>query len=173
VSFETRETIRKEEYLEMVDRKTAVLFAAAASIPMILLGADEETADSMYEFGRSIGRAFQIQDDILDLTVPSEQLGKQRGSDLVEGKRTLVTQHAREQGIDVDSLVTAEDPDAVTEADIDRAVATLEEAGSIEYAREEAASRVALGKDKLSVLPENEARTRLAQVADYLIERGY
>ena len=173
VSFETRETISKEEYLEMVDRKTAVLFAASASIPMILLGAEDETVEAMYEFGRSIGRAFQIQDDILDLTVPSDQLGKQRGIHLIEGKRTLVTEHAREQGVDVDSLVTVADPEAVTEADIDRAVSVLEDAGSIEYARDEAESRVALGKDRLAVLPDNEARTRLGQVADYLIERGY
>lgn len=173
VSFESQAEVSQSDYLDMVDRKTAVLFAAATSIPLILLGADSETVDSMYEFGRSIGQAFQIQDDILDLTVPSEELGKQRGSDLVEGKRTLVTQHAREHGVDVDSLVSADDTDAVTEADIEEAVSVLEDAGSIDFARNEAESRIEFGLDHLAVLPENEARTRLAQVAEYLIDRNY
>ncbi|MFB6114082.1 MAG: polyprenyl synthetase family protein [Halodesulfurarchaeum sp.] len=173
VSFEDRADVSREEYLAMVDRKTAVLFAAAASIPMIILGAEDEQVEAMSEFGRSIGQAFQIQDDVLDLTVPSEKLGKQRGSDLVEGKRTLVTQHAREHGVDVDSLLTVDDPDAVTEADIEEAVSVLEEAGSIQFAKQEAERRVIDGKRRLEVFPDNEARKRLEDVADYLIERRY
>lgn len=173
VSFESRSGVSQTEYLDMVDRKTAVLFAAAASIPLILLGADSETTDSMYEFGRSIGQAFQIQDDILDLTVPSEELGKRRGSDLIEGKRTLVTQHARDHGVNVDALVETDDPDSVTEANIEEAVSTLEDAGSIEFAKNEAQSRVEEGIEYLGVLPETEARTRLEEVAAYLIDRNY
>ncbi|MFB6133535.1 MAG: geranylfarnesyl diphosphate synthase [Halanaeroarchaeum sp.] len=173
VDFESREDVTPEEYIDMVDRKTAVLYAASAGIPAILLGADEETRTALSEYGRSIGTAFQIHDDVLDLTVPSEDLGKQRGSDLVEGKQTAVTLHARNRGVDVENLVDAETPEAVTEAAIDDALATLEAAGSIEYARSVAREYVEEGKAHLEVLPDNEARTRLEQVADYLIERGY
>jgi len=173
VSFEDRTDVATEEYLDMVDRKTAVLYAAAAAIPTILLGAEAETVDAAYEYGRVIGQAFQIQDDILDLTVPSETLGKQRGSDLVEGKQTIITLHAREQGVDVDGLLEAADPEAVTEAEIDEAVAELEAAGSIEYARTLAQDLVEEGKTHLETLPKNEARHRLEQVADFLVERGY
>ncbi|GAB3674536.1 geranylfarnesyl diphosphate synthase [Halopiger thermotolerans] len=173
VTFEERDDVTPDEYLEMVEQKTAVLYAASACLPAVLLGADDETIDALYGYGLDIGRAFQIQDDVLDLTVPSEKLGKQRGSDLVENKQTLITVHAREQGVDVDSLVDTDDVDAVTEAEIDDAVAELEAAGSIGYANEKARDLVAQGKERLEVLPDNEARELLFDIADYLIERGY
>ena len=173
VDFESRADVTREEYLEMVELKTAVLYGAAASIPAVLLGADEETVDALYRYGINVGTAFQIQDDVLDLTVPSETLGKQRGSDLVEDKRTLITLHAREQGVDVDSLVEADSVETVTENEIDDAVAELEAAGSIEFAREKARSLVNEGKKEIERLPENEAHATLEALADYLIERGY
>ncbi|NGM69253.1 polyprenyl synthetase family protein [Natronolimnobius sp. AArcel1] len=173
VTFEEREDVTPEEYLEMVEQKTAVLYAAAACLPAILMGADDETIDALYGYGLDIGRAFQIQDDVLDLTVPSEKLGKQRGSDLVENKQTLITVHAREQGITIEDLVDTTDVDAVTEAEIDDAVSRLEAVGSISYANEMARDLVEQGKDRLEVVPDNEARELLFELADYLIERGY
>ncbi|MCH7662180.1 MAG: polyprenyl synthetase family protein [Euryarchaeota archaeon] len=173
VEFERRENVGEEEYLEMVELKTAVLYGAAASVPATLLGADDETVKALYRYGIDIGTAFQIQDDVLDLTVPSDVLGKQRGSDLVEGKRTLITLHAREQGVDMDSLIGTDDPEAVSEREIDEAVSAVESTGSIEYARSKAQSLVESGKNELAVLPDNEARSQLEAVADYLIERGY
>ena len=173
VDFETRMDVTPEEYLDMVDRKTAVLYGASASIPAVLVGGDEHTVEELKAFGREVGQAFQIQDDVLDLTVPSEKLGKQRGSDLIENKQTIITVHAREQGVDVDGLVDADDPEAVTEAEIDAAVAELEAAGSIDYASEMARDLVETGKDRLEVLPDNESRELLEGIADYLIERGY
>ncbi|WP_323172402.1 geranylfarnesyl diphosphate synthase [Natrialba sp. PRR66] len=173
VTFEEREAIAPEEYLEMVEQKTAVLYAASACLPAILQGADQETIDSLYGYGLDIGRAFQIQDDVLDLTVPSDKLGKQRGSDLVEEKQTLITVHALDQGVAIEDLVDTEDVDAVTEAEIDDAVAELEAAGSIDYANTTARDLVDQGKRRLEVLPDNEARELLCQLADYLIERGY
>ena len=173
VTFESCADVTPEEYLEMVEQKTAVLYAASACLPAVLMGADDETVDALYGYGLDIGRAFQIQDDVLDLTVPSEKLGKQRGSDLVENKQTLITVHAREQGVDLDSLVATDDVDAVTEAEIDDAVAKLEAVGSIEYANEMARDLVDQGKGRLEVLPDNDARELLCDLADYLIERGY
>lgn len=173
VTFEHKETVSTEEYMDMVDRKTAVLYAASAAIPAILLGADEETIAALEAFGRSIGKAFQIQDDVLDLTTRSETLGKQRGSDLIEGKRTIITQHAREQGLTVDALIEGSDPASVTDAEMDAAVAELEAAGSIEYARNLAEELVSDGIDELDVLPQNEASQRLEQIGTYLIDRSY
>jgi geranylgeranyl diphosphate synthase type I len=173
IDFESRSDVLPEEYLEMVDHKTAVLYGASAAIPAILLGADDEIVETLYAFGREVGQAFQIHDDVLDLTVPSEQLGKQRGSDLVEGKQTIITVHARDRGVDVDGLVEAERPEAVTDAEIDAAVEELEAAGSIQYAREMAQDLADSGKDRLAVLPAGESRDLLAGIADYLVERGY
>jgi geranylgeranyl diphosphate synthase, type I len=157
----------------MVEQKTAVLYAASACLPAILQGADQETIDALYGYGLDIGRAFQIHDDVLDLTVPSEELGKQRGSDLVEEKQTLITVHARDQGIRIEDLVDTEDVERVTESEIDAAVAELERVGSITYANDRARELVEQGKDRLEVLPDNEARELLCDIANYLIERGY
>ncbi|MBV0922643.1 polyprenyl synthetase family protein [Halomicroarcula limicola] len=173
IEFEQREAVTPEEYLEMVELKTAVLYGAAASIPATLLGADEETATALYNHGLDVGRAFQIQDDLLDLTTPSEKLGKQRGSDLVENKQTLVTLHARQQGVDVANLVDTDSVEDVSEAEIDDAVARLREAGSIEYAEDRAQELVQSGKENLEVLPDNEARELLDGIANYLVEREY
>ncbi|MFC6963632.1 geranylfarnesyl diphosphate synthase [Halocatena marina] len=173
VEFEQRGDVSTSEYLEMVELKTAVLYAASASIPAILLGAETETIEALHDYGLDVGTAFQIQDDLLDLTIPSEKLGKQRGSDLVEGKRTLISLHAREQGVDVDSLVSTESVEAVSESEIDEAVERLEAVGSIEYARNVARDLISEGKDRLSVLPESEARLVLEDIADFLIEREY
>ena len=173
VDFEGRTEVAPEEYLEMVESKTAVLYGAAAAIPPILLDADDEVVDALHQYAIEAGSAFQIQDDVLDLTVPSERLGKQRGSDLVEDKETLITLHARQQGVDVDSLVDADHPEDLTEAEVEAAVSVLEEAGSIDYARTTAQDLVAQSKSRLEVLPDNEARSLLADIADYLITRGY
>ena len=168
IAFEERTGVTIEEYIEMVEQKTAALFATAVSLPAILLG-HEAAVEPLAAYGRDVGRAFQIHDDLLDLTTPTETLGKQRGSDLVEGKRTLVTVHARQQGVDVDGLLG----DDATEADIDAAVEVLDEAGSIEFAREHARELVASGKSHLDALPETDARQMLADTADHLIEREY
>ena len=173
VEFERGSEVTVEEYLEMVEWKTAVLYAAAAAIPAILLGADDDVVEALTQYGLDVGRAFQIQDDLLDLTTPSEELGKTRGSDLVEGKRTLITLHARQQGVDVDSLVDADSVETVDEAAIEAAVAELREAGSIDFARQTALDLIEDGKARLDVLPGNEPVTLLRGIADYLVERTY
>ncbi|MFB6309849.1 MAG: geranylfarnesyl diphosphate synthase [Salinirussus sp.] len=172
VDFEGRGAVEPDEYLQMIELKTAVLYAAAASSPAILLG-HKDAVDALYGYGLDVGRAFQIQDDLLDLTTPTETLGKQRGSDLVEGKQTLVTVHAREHGVDVDGLVSAESVEAVTDAEIDAALVELEEAGSIAYARQTARELVESGKQNVEMLPDGEPRRLLVDIADYLVEREY
>ncbi|MCU4799643.1 polyprenyl synthetase family protein [Halobacteria archaeon HArc-gm2] len=173
IAFEQADEVTTEEYLEMVELKTAVLYGASAAIPAMLLGADDETVEAVHGYGLDVGRAFQIQDDLLDLTTPSEKLGKQRGSDLVENKQTIITLHARQQGVDVDSLVDADSVETVSEEAVEDAVAELEDAGSIAFARETAHDLIDNGKGRLEVLPDNESRRLLEGIADYLVEREY
>ncbi len=170
VSFEDRTDVATDEYLEMIRLKTAVLFGAAASMPAILLGHDDTVIDALHSYGLKVGQAFQIQDDVLDLTVPSDELGKRRGSDLVEHKQTLITVHARQAGVAVDELLP---DDEVTAADIDAAVATLEDAGSIDYARQTARELAAEGIADLQALPDTQARSLLDDVGSFLVERGH
>ncbi len=172
LAFESREEVGPDAYMQMVTEKTATLYATAMTLPAILLGHDD-AVDPLAQFGRDVGRAFQIQDDLLDLTASSERLGKQRGSDLVEDKETLVTVHAREQGVDVDGLVDADSVEALDDAAVEVAVAELEAAGSLAFARQTARDLVAGGKTHLEVLPDNEARAQLAAIADYLVDREF
>ncbi|PSP73309.1 phosphoesterase [Halobacteriales archaeon QS_3_64_16] len=173
VAFESRENVSIAEYLRMIERKTAVLYAAAASVPAILVGADDATIGALYDYGLDMGRGFQIQDDLLDLTTPSEQLGKRRGSDLIEGKRTLITLHARERGIDVEELLAEDDLDEGGDMALEGALERLEAAGSIDYARRSARSFVRSSKANLEVVPDNEAQDLLGGIAEFLVERGY
>lgn len=172
IAFESRETVSIEEYHDMIRLKTAVLYGASASLPAILLGASDRTIDELYQYGIEVGQAFQIQDDVLDLVASSTTLGKQRGSDLLEGKQTLITSHAAANGVDVHALFDT-DAAGFGEDDVDQIVSVLEDSGSIDFARDTAREFVASGKQRLSVLPQNDSRALLEHIADFLIEREY
>lgn len=165
VELSNADTVSEEEYIRMVELKTGVLFSAATGIGALVAGSD--AYDEAYDYGLKIGKAFQIQDDILDLVAESDDLGKTRASDLYEGKNTLVTIHARSEGVDPTLS------DDATDEEVDEKVEEIREAGSIEYARERAETLVKEGKEDLNALPEGEARAALEDLADYLVRRTY
>ncbi len=169
IEFEHRDDVTKEEYLEMVEKKTSVLYAAAAKAGAILGGASDEVANSLYDFGRLIGVGFQIYDDVLDLITPEDVLGKVRGSDLMEGKKTLIAMHAINNGVDLKIFGKGN----AGKIEIEEAVKVLEESESIDYAQELAFSYIQQGKEKLSVLPDSDSKSALLEIADYMIERKY
>ena len=171
IAFESRPQVSTDEYLLMVERKTAVLYATAAAVGAILVGADEEIVDAVYEYGLESGKAFQIQDDVLDLTTPSAVLGKRRGSDLIERKETLITVHARDRGVDVDAIFAAVDDE--DETSMDAAVQQLDAADSIAFAATKARSLTQAAVDRLAVVDDSPARRLLVELAEYLITRGY
>ncbi|MDQ1275874.1 MAG: geranylgeranyl diphosphate synthase, type [Euryarchaeota archaeon] len=169
MDFETRKKVTEYEYLEMVEKKTSVLYAAAAKIGAILGGASDEVAEALSEYGRLIGIGFQMYDDVLDMTAPEEVLGKVRGSDLMEGKHTLIVINAFEKGVKLDIFGKGEATLAETEA----AVRTLTECGSLAYVKNLAISYINEGKAKLDVLRDCPEKTLLLQIADYMISREY
>ena len=90
VDFETRDDVSIAEYLKMIEFKTAVLVAAALKMGGIVAGASEEDQNSIYEFGRNLGIAFQLQDDYLDAFGDPKTFGKQVGGDIIENKKTFL-----------------------------------------------------------------------------------
>jgi geranylgeranyl diphosphate synthase, type II len=90
MDFESRERVTMEEYLQMIELKTSVLLAASLQIGGILGGAGLGNQDILYEFGRNLGLAFQVQDDYLDCYGEAEKVGKQIGGDIVAGKKTFL-----------------------------------------------------------------------------------
>ncbi len=169
MEFETKDRVSEDEYLEMIEKKTGVLYGAASWVGATLSGAPEEQVKGLEEFGRLVGMGFQIYDDVLDLTAPPEVLGKPRGGDLVEGKKTLIMIHAMERGVMPEVLGKK---NATTE-EIEAALSVLEESGSIDYARTKAASLVEQGKRALDVLEDSKAKDLLLELADYMISRRY
>ena len=98
MDFETMESVSAEQYLEMIRLKTSVLLGCAFEFGAILGRQNPETCSRLYNFGVSLGIAFQIQDDILDLYADPEKFGKQVGGDILSNKKTLLLIHALETG---------------------------------------------------------------------------
>ncbi len=169
IDFEKREKVTKKEYIEMVEKKTSVLYAAAAKIGALLGGASDELADALSEYGRLIGIGFQMYDDVLDMVTPEEVLGKVRGSDLMEGKHTLIVIDAFEKGVKLDIFGKGK----VTKEETEEAVRILTECGSIDYVKDLAISYINAGKAKLNVLRDCPEKELLLQIADYMISREY
>lgn len=167
MAFEKRDDVSELEYLEMVGKKTGVLYGASAAIGGILAGATPVQADALYQFGVNSGVAFQIQDDLIDLLASTEKSGKDRASDIREGKQTLIAIRAREKGID---LAPYRRP--LTGAEIDDLIARLQDAGIVEEVRAVALERAGVAKQALSVLPDSEEKRLLAEIADFFIARG-
>jgi geranylgeranyl diphosphate synthase, type II len=90
MDYEKSTVVSEDEYLRMIELKTAVLLAASARIGAIIGGADGKDADLLYEFGRHLGLAFQIQDDLLDLYGDAKVFGKIAGGDIVANKKTIL-----------------------------------------------------------------------------------
>lgn len=90
VDFETRDDVTIPEYLKMIEYKTSVLVAAAMKMGAIIAGAPKKDGEAIYEFGRNLGIAFQLQDDYLDVFGDPETFGKQIGGDIWENKKTFL-----------------------------------------------------------------------------------
>lgn len=169
MEFERRDQVAEDEYLEMIEKKTGVLYGASAWMGARLSGAPDLQAEGLERFGRLVGMAFQIQDDVLDLTAPAEVLGKPRGGDLAEGKKTLIMIHALSRGAEIEIFGRRN----ASAEEIEAALKTLKASGSIDYARKKAVSLVEEGKGALAALPDSEAKSLLLELADYMISRSY
>jgi len=96
MNFEKLLTVSEEEYLHMIELKTAVLIAASLKIGAILGGSTQTDAEDLYEFGRNLGLAFQLQDDLLDTYGQQDLTGKKPGTDIVDNKKTFLMIRAME-----------------------------------------------------------------------------
>ena len=174
IEFETRQRVTEEEYIEMIEGKTAVMFHICAEIGAQVAGADEEVIQCMAEWGRSVGLCFQLMDDLIDVLSDSATLGKPTGSDVAQGKQTLMVIHALQQPeSDVKSRLVAvlgkcED---ATEEMIQDGIAALNELGSIDYARAKANEYHQHAHACLNRLPDGPAMLALRELTDLQLKR--
>jgi geranylgeranyl diphosphate synthase type II len=96
MNYETMQKVSIPQYIKMIELKTAVLLGGALKIGAIIGGAREEDAQCLYDFGRHIGTAFQLQDDILDVYADAAKFGKQKGGDIISNKKTYLLLKAME-----------------------------------------------------------------------------
>ena len=168
MSFEHRNDVDENEYLEMVRKKTGVLYAAAAGIGAVLAGGNAVQVKALYSFGLNTGGAFQIQDDLIDLITPAEKSGKDQASDLREGKQTLLMIKAREKGLDLSKYRRDLSP-----ADIQAAIQELTGAGVIDEVKKAASDLVNASNRHLTVLPPSKERQLLMDIGEFFVTRSF
>ena len=166
-------SISEDEYNSLIYRKTACLFEVSMRLGSVLALASEATEQRMGDYGRSLGMAFQIVDDVLDLTATEEVLGKPVASDLREGKATLAVIHALENGSDaeraaIQTVLTDQNFEVVTHAEI---LAILTRHGSVDYAMNAAFQYAEAARAALADLCDSDFKRALLWVPDFVVAR--
>ncbi|HEU4772983.1 MAG TPA: polyprenyl synthetase family protein [Lysobacter sp.] len=160
-------------YLRVIERKTAVLFAAATRLGALLAGADAVTQQRLHDYGLNLGYAFQIADDVLDYASDAQTLGKNLGDDLAEGKATLPLIHAIAHS---DAETAAVLRAAIEHGDTDAlpsVLAAINATGGLDYSRQRARDYARLAEQALAELDDNEHVAALRGLADYAVNRDH
>ncbi len=161
----------KERYMEVIHRKTAKLFEAAAQMGPILANKPElETAFIAY--GRHLGAAFQLIDDVLDYTANEEELGKNVGDDLSEGKPTLPLIYGLEHGTEDEKSIIRRAIKSEGSALLSEVTQIIQHSGAIEYTKQIACTEAKLAKEALAPLANSALKTALCALADLAVNRS-
>lgn len=160
-------------YLRVIERKTAVLFAAGTQLGALASGADASVQRKLYDYGMQLGYAFQIADDVLDYTAEAVDLGKNLGDDLAEGKATLPLIHAIAHSAEPVRSRLREIVENGDGAAMPEVLAAIRATGGLEYSQRRAAEYAEAAECALDDLPENDAVAALRGLARYAIERKH
>ena len=169
--FEQRDYVSEEEYIAMIAGKTSAMFETCAETGAKLAGADSETVENMAEWGLKLGLCFQLMDDLIDITGDTETLGKPAGSDVVQGKKTLIAIHALDSGNDLPAFSKVYGKGECTDEDLAKAVEELRNNGSIDYAMDRAMRYHSEAHSILDGLQSSHALEVLRQLTDMQLTR--
>ncbi len=177
MDLRNRWDVTEAEYMEMVWRKTGILVSTAAAGGAYLAGAGDSVVQGMMDYGKLIGPAFQITDDVLNVAGEYGKYKKEIGGDIREGKKTLIVIHllqhlSRRQRARVETIL-AKPRRRTTREDCRYVVDLMEKHGSIGYARGVAEQKLSEAKMKLMILPESAHRDRLGELTDFLVRRDF
>jgi len=160
-------------YLRVIERKTAILFAAATRLGALVAGADADTQQRLSDYGLNLGMAFQIADDVLDYTSDAETLGKNLGDDLAEGKATLPLIHALSLADEAEAAQLRniiETGDASALPFVMKAINTHQ---SVAYSHARAVEFAKRAEQAISKVPHSEWKEAMLGLARYAIERTH
>lgn len=160
-------------YLRVIERKTAVLFAAATRLGALLADADDATCDALHDYGLNLGYAFQIADDVLDYASDAQTLGKNLGDDLAEGKATLPLIHAIAHSDDATRAVLRKAVEDGDTAALPQVLAAIHASGGLDYSRRRAREYAQAAEQALEGLADNDYTAALRGLARYAVSRDH
>lgn len=171
--YEKRAEISLDEYMLMIGKKTGTLVTMSADIGALIGRAAPRERAALADYGTHIGRAFQVQDDLLDLTGNPDTFGKIIGGDILEGKKTFLLVHAlrRAEGNDLSFLRRVASRDGIPEDAVEKARALYRALGILDLAREEIRRETDRALATLAFLPPSGARDMLTWFAEMLLQR--
>ncbi|HEX2604143.1 MAG TPA: octaprenyl diphosphate synthase [Oxalicibacterium sp.] len=165
--------VSEERYTQVIRSKTAKLFEAAAQLGALIAGASDADIEAAAEYGRSLGTAFQLIDDVLDYSGQSEDIGKNVGDDLREGKATLPLIYLMEHGrAEQRSLVRSciENGD---EKHFDTVLSAVTSSGALDYTKRKAENAAGRATASLAGLPNNVFKDTLLKLAEFAVHRNH
>ena len=171
--YEHRSKISMKEYLTMIKKKTAAMIAASCKLGALAGGGTMEAASRLFDFGRNLGIAFQIQDDLLDITGDEEEFGKRIGGDVMEGKKTFLLVKALQRASVRDQKILSkiQPSHEVTLISVSKVLAIYRRIGVLKDAHKEINRYTNLAHRELATLPSSEANVALRRLSEQLVFR--
>lgn len=163
----------EERYLEVIRYKTAKLFEAAAQLGAVLCGRAEGEIAAMAAYGMHLGTAYQLIDDVLDYSASTQEIGKNVGDDLAEGKPTLPLIHALRFGTAQQVRVLRHAIEQGGRDNIDDVLDAIESTRALEYTARSARREAELAKQAVAILPESPYKDALLTLAEFCVARRY
>ncbi len=176
ISYEDRTDVKSKDYLKMIYCKTGALIESAAEVGAVLATEDRTVINLFKDFGRDLGMAFQIRDDIIGTWGDPENTGKPKGSDIENRKKTLPVIYAFENSAKDERKILEEiyNKDRLDSGDVDFVISLMDEKGAYKYAVKKASNYEKSALNKLGELSlQNEAEEKLLTLTEFLIRRDY
>lgn len=165
--------VTEARYLEVIRSKTAKLFEAAGEIGALIAGASNDDIQRAGEYGRCLGTAFQLVDDVLDYSGNSQEIGKNVGDDLREGKPTLPLIYLMKYGTESQKNLVRRCIEEGDETKFDAILNAINESGALDYARSAALKAAKAAQSAIENFPDNEYRRTLQNLADFAVDRNH
>lgn len=165
--------ITEQEYLKVIHFKTAKLFEAATRLGAVISKADAQQEQGLAAYGMHLGTAFQLIDDVLDLSGDPAKIGKKLGNDLAEGKPTLPLLYAIQHGTEAEAALIKT---AISQGDLTQMEAVLDvlaSTGALAYVREVARKEANLASQAIAEFAQNEHHLALVELADFSVSRQH
>ncbi len=165
--------VTDEAYLQVIHYKTAKLFEAATRLGAIINNASAKDEAAMAEYGMRLGTAFQLIDDVLDLSGDSSDIGKNLGDDIAEGKPTLPLLYAMRKGNDTQRALIRKAIEQGGLEDFSAIIQAVKDTGALDYVRDVAKNEAQLACQAIAHLPSNQYREAMVALAEFSVSRSF